>query len=854
MLLHNIFYWGVPSLVLIANTILLLILALSKKDKQVSTFMLFMGAMALWPAISLFMKLQLPPGTLFWNRVMVATMLVIPYFAYLFVSHFTAIRKRILLIVITVVLFLLQIANALGLIISSAEMVIVNIYGIDRLELAYSIGVLAIPAFVIIFAILVLTIAMMRSAIKAGNTLSHRLKPVLFGFIVLFIGMASNLLPLVGKYPVDLTFGLITSLIMFYAVYKTRVLELKFVITRAVIFTSLLTLLVLFSAFMVKQVTAFFGTTFEGIGMEAQTLISTLISLLLFLPLFNIVQKLVENYFYKVEQHHNNLIKQFTFKVSNNLNLENISSELLKVIKDITEHDRAYLFLENAQTHHFEFNAAIKKLDKLTFKLLKTHPFVHWYKRSDDIIYERHIESHAFFKTMWDNERTDLLLMRFEAAIPLKYNGHLIGLLLIGSKDSVNRLSDAVLNQVATLCATAAITISNAKLFEKTKRESIIDSLTDIYNRRYFINALNDATRQLRSHSTALILLNIDMFSLYNDLYGHLAGDEALVTVANTIKSICGSQGQICRYGEDTFAIILPHSDSKMAYEMAEKIRLRMSSLNMSKDTTLQRFITLSAGICIAPTQTNDANDMLVKTNVAIRHAKMNGKNQTVVYDNDLTHQQSSGKDALNMATIYALTAAIDAKDHFTFGHSQRVARYACAIAEEVKASKEEIELIRQASLLHDIGKIGVPESILTKQTALTDEEYEIMKRHVDMSVTIIKYLPSFSHVIPAVMYHHERWDGFGYPRRILGENIPFAARCIAIADAFDAITSDRHYKACLTTDHALEEIERNAGTQFDPILALAFVRVVKSGRLIVEPSRQNALSGRLDIFHTMKA
>ena len=202
---------------------------------------------------------------------------------------------------------------------------------------------------------------------------------------------------------------------------------------------------------------------------------------------------------------------------------------------------------------------------------------------------------------------------------------------------------------------------------------------------------------------------------------------------------------------------------------------------------------------------------------------------------------------------VYALTAAIDAKDHFTFGHSQRVARYACAIAEEMNASKEEVELIRTASLLHDIGKIGVPESILTKQTSLSDEEYETMKRHVDMSITIIKYIPSFSHVIPAVMGHHERWDGYGYPRKIAGENIPFSARCIAIADAFDAITSDRHYKSFLSTEHALEEIERNAGTQFDPQLAQAFVRVVKSGRLIIEPSRNNTVNQKTD-FLSMKA
>lgn len=815
--------------------------------------MLFMGAMASWPAASLFMKLQLAPGTLTWNRIMVSAMLMIPYFAYFFVSVFTGTRKKISLFVITIVILILQVFNGMGLIISNASMIEVIVEGIPRLELDYSIGPVAPYMFGIIFIMLALTMRMMTKAIKNGSKSSHRLKPVLFGFVVLFVGMMFNLLTVLGKYPIDLFFGLITSLIMFYAVYKTRVVELKFVITRAVVFTALLTLLVTASVAIVKQITVFFGSTFDGLGIQNQTLISTLISIVMFLPLFSIVQKLVEDYFYKVEQRHHNLIKQFTLKVSNNLNLDTISDELLKVIKDITNHDRAYLFLENAETLHYEFHASIKKLDKVTFTMLKTHPFVHWFKRYDDIIYDQFIDVHPFFKTMWDNERNNLLLMRFEAAIPLKYNGQLIGMLLIGSKDATTRLAESVLNQVATLCATAAITISNAKLYEKTKREAIVDSLTNVYNRRYFMDTLNELSKNVRQQSLALIMLNIDMFSLYNDLYGHVAGDKALIKLANTIKTICGSQGHICRYGEDTFAILLPYADSKMAYEMAEKIRLRMSTLSMSNDNQTQRFITVSSGICVAPTLANDGNDLLHKANMTLRSVKTNGKNQSLIYDEEVVEKQSQGSEEMNMATVYALTAAIDAKDHFTFGHSQRVARYACAIAEEMNASKEEVELIRTASLLHDIGKIGVPESILTKQTALSDEEYETMKRHVDMSITIIKYLPSFSHVIPAVMGHHERWDGYGYPRKIAGENIPFSARCIAIADAFDAITSDRHYKSFLSTEHALEEIERNAGTQFDPQLAQAFVRVVKSGRLIIEPSRNNTINQKTD-FLSMKA
>lgn len=196
---------------------------------------------------------------------MVSAMLMIPYFAYFFVSVFTGTRKKISLVVITIVILALQVFNGMGLIISNASMVEVMVEGIPRLELDYSIGPIAPYMFGIIFIMLALTMRMMTKAIKNGSKSSHRLKPVLFGFVVLFVGMMFNLLPVLGKYPIDLFFGLITSLIMFYAVYKTRVVELKFVITRAVVFTALLTLLVTASVAIVKQITLFFGSTFDGI-------------------------------------------------------------------------------------------------------------------------------------------------------------------------------------------------------------------------------------------------------------------------------------------------------------------------------------------------------------------------------------------------------------------------------------------------------------------------------------------------------------------------------------------------------------------------------------------------------------
>ena len=187
--------------------------------------------------------------------------------------------------------------------------------------------------------------------------------------------------------------------------------------------------------------------------------------------------------------------------------------------------------------------------------------------------------------------------------------------------------------------------------------------------------------------------------------------------------------------------------------------------------------------------------------------------------------------------TVYALTAAIDAKDHYTFTHSLNVAKYASALAKELGLDAIHQKMVYEAGLLHDVGKIGIPEDILTKTSRLTNEEYSIIKKHVDISINIIKHLPSMTQVIPAIVGHHERWDGRGYPRGIAGERIPIEARCLSIADTFDAITSARPYKRPCDIEFALTELERCAGTQLDPVAAPLFVQMVRKGHHQLTPT-----------------
>ena len=178
--------------------------------------------------------------------------------------------------------------------------------------------------------------------------------------------------------------------------------------------------------------------------------------------------------------------------------------------------------------------------------------------------------------------------------------------------------------------------------------------------------------------------------------------------------------------------------------------------------------------------------------------------------------------------TIMAFSEALEARDEYTAGHSRRVMEYSKSIGQRMKLDKQDIEDLKMSALLHDIGKIGIPDIVLKKETKLTDEEYTVIKSHPETGAAILKHIKSLKHLVPAVYHHHERFDGDGYPQGVKGNDIPLHARIIGIADTFDAMTSNRSYRKALSFKTALTELERNKGIQFDPDITDIFLEILQ--------------------------
>lgn len=306
-----------------------------------------------------------------------------------------------------------------------------------------------------------------------------------------------------------------------------------------------------------------------------------------------------------------------------------------------------------------------------------------------------------------------------------------------------------------------------------------------------------------------------------------------------------GENGFVARYSGKEFAIILPEYDIYSAKNLTENICRQVKNINAKTDNYALKMLTLSCGICAIPYTASTMDELIYNADMAVYHVKHTGKNAIMIYSAGEVENQNSGGEAGRSgykdsayseyaSTIYVLTAAIDTKDHYTFSHSKNVAYYAGELARAYGLNSECIEIVKEAGLLHDIGKIGIPENILNKPGILTEEEYEIMKGHVENSIGIIRHLPSLDYVIPAVIGHHERYDGKGYPRRIAGENIPIMARILCIVDSFDTMVSKRSYKRSMPVEQALCILKEEAGRQFDPNLVPIFVNLVLENKIKV--------------------
>ena len=364
------------------------------------------------------------------------------------------------------------------------------------------------------------------------------------------------------------------------------------------------------------------------------------------------------------------------------------------------------------------------------------------------------------------------------------------------------------------------------------------DSLTSCLNRRTFFDLFATHWDEAKAKGTPLsaMMIDIDFFKNVNDQHGHAAGDEVLRQTGALLSSMAREEDVVCRYGGEEFSILMPGLDVAEAEWFAERIRAEMSQLKFQEFS-----ITASLGVSEINLGAADPQDLLNQADQCLYVAKRQGRNQVVRFDlvpeealNDETAVSRSkidGSDSTVSIPFQAVTALLSAltyRDSQTGTHSIRVSGYSVLLAQQVLGPRD-THVVEIAALLHDIGKIGIPDSILLKPGKLTADEWKQMERHDHIGIEIIK--SSFKHegLTSIIRNHHAKYDGTG-AGGLAGNEIPIGARILTIADSFDAMVSDRPYRKGMPVADAIEELRRCAGTQFDPTLVEMFVGLIEEG------------------------
>ena len=432
-------------------------------------------------------------------------------------------------------------------------------------------------------------------------------------------------------------------------------------------------------------------------------------------------------------------------------------------------------------------------------------------------------------------DRTILALLGIAAALVL---GGLVSLLL--GRTVVRRLDRvrAVANRLRDGDNTARTQLGGrdeigalARDFDRMADallEALKDPLTGLLNHRAFQERLADELRRAErgGYPVSVVALDLDDFKTINAA-GHAVGDEALRTVAAAVRDELRA-GDVCgRVGGDEFMLALVDADVGTADLIVERIRARVAS-------------PFSAGIVSFPRHGTLQDELLHLAQGAMYWAKSHGKARTFVYSDSIDFALSAEEAAERnlraglVNTVHALARAVDAKDGYTHSHSQRVARYAAELGRALGLPEERLELLRTAGVLHDVGKIGIPDAVLLKPAKLDADEFAVMRRHSELGRDIIAGA-GLEEIATWVMHLHERFDGRGYPDGLAAVDIPLESRILHCADALEAMTSSRIYRPGMAVERALAELERGAGSQFDPQVAAALVDLVVEGDLLTD-------------------
>lgn len=394
----------------------------------------------------------------------------------------------------------------------------------------------------------------------------------------------------------------------------------------------------------------------------------------------------------------------------------------------------------------------------------------------------------------------------------------------------------------------------NRRYVARLKEFALRDSHTGLYNYRYLMERLSAEIELSKRHSfpLSLLIIDVDYFKSINDVYGHQVGDSLLSAFAHFLKSLLRKSDVLTRYGGEEFVAIMPQTNRRNSLYIANRIIKSVNS-HIFKIYKASLKIKISIGISdfSEEKKLTTTKEIFDAADMALQRAKEAGGNRVVVFsplykDMKAKTDKKDYKgevqilkrkirklgqrvDQTVLESMYAFSKSLEARDYYTAEHAERMISVALSVGKKIGLSKDRLESLEKAAVLHDIGKIGISDTILLKKGKLTPDEYKIIKTHPQIGAEIIRAVHFLRDVAPIVMHHHEWWDGKGYPSGLKDGETPLNARIIAVADAYQALISDRPYRKAYSKKEAIKILRKEAGTHFDKKIVNTLIKIERS-------------------------